>query len=573
MKRIFFLCFLLLLPFAAARSAHITALSVVDENSTVGGIADIFLEIKPGTGAVYIESFPLTKIDTQVSTRVAKEIACQRSRVDCSKFDFFYIINVRSSVIGGPSAGGATAVLTYALLEELPINNRTAMTGAIMSGGIIGPVGGVRAKVAGAAAADFERVLIPAWETNETTDVPLERIYDIDVVRIRNLDEAIFYFTGKQAPPPRNITPPQGYIQGMQRVSDTLCEHAAMLTSELEAGNETQGALDPLARGRNASRDGAHYTAASLCFSSALRAQSILLRNASNETRHTVFLQILREHTRLEDAIHKQQPSTIADLEIQLIVFERLSEVEEILQEMNMSSLDGNQLAYAYERLETAGAWYSMLGKVPSKNVDITQERLALSCRQKLDEAQERINYLAYIFPGYTAGLERSLKVAYDSAQREEHSLCLLQASQAKAEANALLTAVYVPENEFEGVVREKLATSYNQLARQADQDVFPILGYSYTEYSNQLLSREPYSAALYAEYSLELGNLEIYFPPRKDTLSVDKNMLLVFGMGIVLGALVTAFIMQLHRQSSKVKESHRPKKVAFARNLPGKKR
>ena len=65
-----------LLPAVSAEKGHMRLLAVTDTGEgDIGGIADLFLEIKPGSGRVFLETFPLTKIDTQISTRFAKEIA------------------------------------------------------------------------------------------------------------------------------------------------------------------------------------------------------------------------------------------------------------------------------------------------------------------------------------------------------------------------------------------------------------------------------------------------------------------------------------------------------------------
>jgi uncharacterized protein len=564
------LCFLVLcfIPFVHARSGHITALAVIDENESRGGIADVYLEIKPGNGAVYIESFPLTQLDTQVSTRVAKEIACQRSRVDCTQYDFFYFINVHSSVVGGPSAGGAITVLTYAVLEDLPIDNTTAMTGAILSGGIIGPVGGVRGKVAAAAQNGYKRVLIPAWDNQ--TGIPLGDRYNIDIVRIRNIDEAISYFTGQVIATPPVIEPPEGYTKGMEEVSLTLCEHAHLLLDSLDAtnaSNTTLFALTQYERGVNETGRAAYYSAASLCFSSALVSQTELFTNKTSEQRREILEDIIADHRKLDEALTDKTLKTIADIEISMIVHERLRNVRDRLNTTNVTDPDPIDLAYSYERLETAHAWFSLLGKVESKEADITPERIEQSCRQKLEEAQERVNYISYIYPTVSRSVEESLGSAFDAAQEQDYLQCLLAASQAKAEANALLTALSVPAEEFKTVVREKLAVSRSQLARQQTSGTFPILSYSYSQYSESLLESEQYSASLYAEYSLELGMLDIYFPPRHNRMIVDTQLLLVFVSGAVLGALSALVISQL------IERSRRPKKVTIARNLPGKKR
>ena len=70
------------------KRGHIHLLAV-SEGTEQGSLADLYLEVRPGYGNVYIDTFPLTKMDTQLSTRFAKEIACKFLNEDCSKFDFF----------------------------------------------------------------------------------------------------------------------------------------------------------------------------------------------------------------------------------------------------------------------------------------------------------------------------------------------------------------------------------------------------------------------------------------------------------------------------------------------------
>ncbi|MFH1400128.1 MAG: serine protease-like protein, partial [Nanoarchaeota archaeon] len=132
-------------PAMAATSGHMTLLTVAENDEMqFGGTADVYLEIHPGKGRVFIDSLPLTKLDTQISTRFAHELACDFLEMDCSNKDFFYTIRADSSVVGGPSAGGALTVLTIAVLGDLPLDNETVMTGTIQSGGLIGPVAGIK---------------------------------------------------------------------------------------------------------------------------------------------------------------------------------------------------------------------------------------------------------------------------------------------------------------------------------------------------------------------------------------------------------------------------------------------
>jgi len=76
MKFLRILVFFMLLVTAAeavmAGQGH-TSLLATTEPFKGGVSADLFLETKPGSGKIFIESYPLTKIDTQISTRFAKD--------------------------------------------------------------------------------------------------------------------------------------------------------------------------------------------------------------------------------------------------------------------------------------------------------------------------------------------------------------------------------------------------------------------------------------------------------------------------------------------------------------------
>lgn len=161
-----FLTLLLVIPITAAvtmdvESITLLAVTQTGNGSLSGSTATMYLQAKPGTGAIFIESYPASKIDTQVATRVANEIACEFTDVDCRSYDFFYTIRADSPIIGGPSGGAATAVLTLAVLEEIEIRDDIAMTGAISSGGIIGPVDGIKEKIMAAQEHDKSIAIIP----------------------------------------------------------------------------------------------------------------------------------------------------------------------------------------------------------------------------------------------------------------------------------------------------------------------------------------------------------------------------------------------------------------------------
>src|SRR4030043_1390861 len=135
-KQVLLLTFMLLLSLflASAKTYHMTLLTIGEMgDETFGGTADAFLEVKPGSGRIFLDSFPLTKLDTQISTRYANEIACDYLNMDCSDYDFFYTIRAGSTIVGGPSASASLTILTIAALKNLGLRNDTVMTGTINS--------------------------------------------------------------------------------------------------------------------------------------------------------------------------------------------------------------------------------------------------------------------------------------------------------------------------------------------------------------------------------------------------------------------------------------------------------
>ncbi|MFC1698007.1 S16 family serine protease [Nanoarchaeota archaeon] len=201
---LFIIISFLLIPFISA-TTHMKLLAVSEQNDTyIGGVADLYLDIKPGNGRIYIDTFPITKVDTQLSIRFAKEISCDYLEIDCSNFDFFYTIRAKSSIVGGPSAGAAITMLTIVNLKNINYDESVSISGTINSGGVIGPVGGLKAKIEAAAKNNIKTVLIPFGEkdykeNNVTIDlIELGKNLSIDVIEVPTINEAVAIFSKYQ---------------------------------------------------------------------------------------------------------------------------------------------------------------------------------------------------------------------------------------------------------------------------------------------------------------------------------------------------------------------------------------
>ena len=98
----------------------------------------------------------------------------------------------------------------------------------------------------------------------------------------------------------------------------------------------------------------------------------------------------------------------------------------------------------------------------------------------------------------------------------KDYESCLLKASQAKAEASILISLLGVEKNDSKELCYEKLDIVEEIIAQEQGRDVFPILGYSYYEYSDAFLDVDPYSGLIFAEYGLAFSDVSGYFPPKR---------------------------------------------------------
>ena len=192
-----------------------------------------------------------------------------------------------------------------------------------------------------------------------------------------------------------------------------------------------------------------------------------------------------------------------------------------------------DEVAYALERFSSARAWSTFFGQVPSKEIDLSDRHLRASCSQKVAEAQERLNYVQFLLDSPLEDTRRGLENALEDQRQEEWSLCLFKATKAKAEADAVISAVYAGES-LNTTVRRQREKAQQLLASQSRQGNFPIISYAYYEYSGAV--EDVYSANLYSAYALELGNLEIYFPEPAPSFYVDSDRLLLLLCGLVIG-------------------------------------
>lgn len=112
-------------------------------------------------------------------------------------------------MIDGPSAGALTTVAVLALLQGENLDPAITMTGTINPDGTVGPVGGIAAKLTGAAKEGITTVLIPLGQRNDggVDLVELGRENNVEVREVGTIYEAYKAFTGSNLPRLTATTP------------------------------------------------------------------------------------------------------------------------------------------------------------------------------------------------------------------------------------------------------------------------------------------------------------------------------------------------------------------------------
>ncbi|UCD03400.1 MAG: hypothetical protein JSV63_02075 [Candidatus Aenigmatarchaeota archaeon] len=130
----------------------------------------MFVQTFPGSGRVLTNIDRLLFwVDTQNSIRRATQIAENLTGMNLGGYDIVYTIQANASVIGGPSAGAAIAIVTIAALQNKTINDSVIITGSVNHDGTIGPVGNIVEKAIASKEAGAELFLVPLAQSTEVT--------------------------------------------------------------------------------------------------------------------------------------------------------------------------------------------------------------------------------------------------------------------------------------------------------------------------------------------------------------------------------------------------------------------
>lgn len=196
---------------------------VAVSNDESGIVDEMNLKLIPGSNDILINTNPFLEPDVQYAVKTAVTYAI--SRAPGYSFDKDFIFNFSSTdaqLIGGESAGAATAILAIAGLENKELKKDSVITGTINEDGSIGEIGGVLEKAKAVADAGYRYFLVPDGQSEityyerqverQSTDMGFDILrsryvpktldlaeaakdeWGINIIEVSSIDEALPYF-------------------------------------------------------------------------------------------------------------------------------------------------------------------------------------------------------------------------------------------------------------------------------------------------------------------------------------------------------------------------------------------
>ncbi|MDD5417811.1 MAG: hypothetical protein PHW96_02895 [Candidatus Nanoarchaeia archaeon] len=576
MKRALFFAVLLLLsvsPILAEKISEvhikIPGVRVTSDGSYQGLLADLYVEIHDGNGRTFVDTMPLTEVDTQAGARLARQVSCDLladsadSVVDdCSKYDFFYIIRSEYSMIGGPSAGASMAVATMSAMLNKTINPYTVMTGTINPDGSIGPVGGILEKAYAVYLSGGKYFLIPKGQSKvyvpDTTtsqsfgwtfissgvrEVDIagyaKANWGIDVVEISYSEYALPYFINYEL-----VREDIGsiefateqYTQAMRKMADYLVFVAEGYVSVLrDASNSTElnqvyAVLAPqwlsaeethLKEAVELYNKTQYYSAASkgvITASNSLYYFNLIQYEASSNKSKFVFDFISDVEKEIQDAenLIEKHVDSVYDIELLTVAYDRIKEAIDLIDRAKQYYMIRdyvNALGYsslASIRKETSLIWASVTDDFTG-NLDVVFEPSKMSslALERFELAKSSVVYAELLTSGsFLNYASEGLSKAATALAKEEYVFALFEAIESRANANLAMELREATDEMIQERLSKKREDAIYAIHQAEKQGMLPILALSYLEYASEFSEDAPETALQFYAYSKEFAEI-----------------------------------------------------------------
>ncbi|RLE51315.1 MAG: hypothetical protein DRJ33_06135 [Candidatus Methanomethylicota archaeon] len=140
-----------------------------------GMLMKIYVDVKPGSGKIFIATKPLIGIELQSSAEAAFNVVCDMLNLNRSHYDLYIVIEANKSVnvVDGPSAGATLATLIAAAFLNENLNHSIVATGTILPNGGVGEVGGIVEKAIAAFEGGAKVFAVPKGQTEVVVSTPV----------------------------------------------------------------------------------------------------------------------------------------------------------------------------------------------------------------------------------------------------------------------------------------------------------------------------------------------------------------------------------------------------------------
>ncbi|ADT84440.1 S16 family serine protease [Thermococcus barophilus] len=507
------------------------AVSKTANGDLIGVATEFVITVAPGSGHVYVETWPLAEVDMQASARLAAQVAGRVLGVDMSKYDVFIQVKADSPIIGGPSAGGTMTVGIIAALKGWKLRNDVMMTGMINPDGTIGPVGGILEKASAAHSVGAKLFLIPEGQriqvvqkTEQKQIGPLVQIttkeekvdvvqyakerWGLEVKEVKDIYEAVYYFTGHKIEKPqapenikidtsflkedaerdyKNTTEYYKQVEKKLKESDVSYTTYSYLKAALEDANQT------LKDAKDALDSGMYYTALSKDFQARIIIRHVdWYLDVQNEKDIEKLLNSVNDDIKnTENYVSNLTIRGTTMLQAVAASEERIEQAKSLLKDAWSDYYKGDywnavsNAAFAYERVQTAKFW-AKLGERYAKGDVISRDVIKETAREYLDNARLVVTYITSMFgESLMQGLVDELNKGEQYYEDGKYSAALFSAMEARIRAEVILDTLGIDN---ETVLTDKLQQmkedAKTAIAIAQSKGVYPILGMAYYEFA-----------------------------------------------------------------------------------------
>ncbi len=537
---------------------YLPAIEKINEKER-GVLAILDIYVKKGNGHIFIDTMPLTEVDTQSSARIAREVVSSLLDIDPEEYDLFFVIKSNAPIVGGPSAGASMTVGLLAAMLNLSLRNDVIMSGTINIDGTIGQVGGILEKAHAAALHNFSLFLIPKGQRNyngiDVINYAKEK-WNITIIEVDNVKDAFKYFTGFEIKTKKydfkeneevkkamkEIA--EKYIEEVEKRIENAEKRLKKLVLDYSEENSIRSLIniqkEKLNETKKLFEKGRYYSSSSYSFSIGIETAYIenLLDFLESNRKKSVIENKLKNIEllliNLTDKIEKEKEKmdSISDIEIISISEDRLSDCENNVQEAwkqfyNSKYEDSiRYLSYAQERAKTVENWLYLTNRFSEVKIDFNFSKLKTIIEKDISEIVSYMGYAGIMGIDVT-NIKDSLEKAKEYLEYGKYSSSLFKLVSTKSEidVNMILESKTNKTKDFLDEVKNDASKKISEAFRKG---IIPILALNYYEYGETLEEKDLKAALSYfvsaknfAKNSIKV--FEIY--REKDSIIEEKSV------------------------------------------------